>query len=69
MGVGQPLSMKPRNVHLPHPHPKGGFSDPSLGVGLVVLSLCLASLVVELSETRLTRDCLFDLFSLELAVV
>ena len=69
MGVGQPLSMKPRNVHLPHPQPKGGFSDPSLGVGLVVLSLCLASLVVELSETRLTRDCLFDLSLLELAVV
>ena len=36
MGVGQPLSMKLKNVHLPHPHPKGGFWDPSLGGGLVL---------------------------------
>ena len=26
MGFGQPLSMKLKNVHLPHPHPNGGFS-------------------------------------------
>ena len=29
--------MKLKNVHLPHPHPKGGFSGPSLGGGLVQL--------------------------------
>ena len=51
MGVGQPLSMKLKNVHLPHPHPNGGFCDPSLGGGLVLL-LCLAALVVWLSEGR-----------------
>ena len=37
MGVGQPLSMKLKNVHLPHPHPNGGFWDPSVGEGLVLL--------------------------------
>ena len=42
MGVGQPLSMKLKNVHLPHPHPNGSFCDPSRGGGLVVLSLLLA---------------------------
>ena len=24
-GVGQPLSIKLKNVHLPHPHPNGGL--------------------------------------------
>ena len=52
MGVGQPLSMKLKNVHLPHPHPNGGFCDPSLGGGLVLL-LCLAALVVWLSEASI----------------
>ena len=58
MGVGQPLSMKLKNVHLPHPHPNGGFSGPSLGGGLV-LPLCLAALVVGLSEVDVeqARDC------------
>ena len=37
IGIGQPLSMKLKNVHLPHPHPNGGFS---LAGGLVLL-LCL----------------------------
>ena len=49
MGVGQPLSRKLKNVHLPQPHPNGGFLDPSLGGG-VVLSLRIAALVVGLSE-------------------
>ena len=49
MGVGQPLSRKVKNVHLPHPHPNGGFWDPSLGGGLVLL-LCLTALVVWLTE-------------------
>ena len=44
MGVRQPLSMKLKNVHLPHPHPNGGFS---LGGRLVLSSeLHLAELVV-----------------------
>ena len=34
MGFGQPLSMKLKNVHLPHPHPNGDFS---LAGGLVQL--------------------------------
>ena len=48
MGVGQPRSMKLKNVHLPHPHPNGGFSDSSLGrvmvlpVHIVVLALGLS---------------------------
>ena len=36
-GVGQPLSMKLKNVHLPHPHPNGGFADPLLGKGMALL--------------------------------
>ena len=51
MGVGQPLSMKLKNVHLLHPHPNGGFCDPPLGGGLVLL-LCLVALVVWLTEGR-----------------
>ena len=48
MGVGQPLSTKLKNVHLPHPHPNGGFS---LGGGLVLSSeMHLAELVVGISE-------------------
>ena len=48
MGVRQPLSMKLKNVHLPHPHPNGGFS---LGGRLVLSSeLHLAELVVGISE-------------------
>ena len=51
MGVGQLLSMKLKNVHLPHPHPKGGFCDLSLGGWLVLSSaLHLAELVVGISE-------------------
>ena len=66
MGVGQPHAMKLKNVHLPHPHPNGGFLDSSLGGassrvslctdsksllgGKLVLPLCLAALVVVLSE-------------------
>ena len=49
MGVGQPLSMKLKNVHLPQPHPNGGFREPSLGERLE-LPLCLAALVIEYSE-------------------
>ena len=49
MGVGQPLSMKLKNVHFPHPHPNGDFCDPALEGGLV-LPLCLAALVVWQSE-------------------
>ena len=56
MGVGQPLSMKLKNVHLPHPHPNGGFRDPSLGVGLVVLSLFLAVIMVGPSEVTTAGD-------------
>ena len=48
MGVGQPLSMKLKNVHLPHPHPKGGFSVPSLGGG-VVLAVHIVALALGLS--------------------
>ena len=33
-------------MHLPHPHPNGGFSDPLLEGGMVLL-LCIAALVVE----------------------
>ena len=53
MGVGQPLSMKLKNVHLPHPHPNGVFREPSFG-GRPVLSLCFAALVVGLSEVTTT---------------
>ena len=45
MGVGQPLSMKLKNVHLPHPHPNGSFCDSSLGGGLVVLFLAVVTTV------------------------
>ena len=39
--------MKLKNVHLPHPHPNGGFWDPSLGGGLVLSStLRLGELVI-----------------------
>ena len=48
MGVGQPLSMKLKNVHLPHPHPNGGFPDSSLGRGLV-LPVHVAALALGLS--------------------
>ena len=41
--------MKLKKVHLPHPHPNGGFSNPSLGGG-PVLPLSLAAQRVELSE-------------------
>lgn len=37
MGFGQPLSMKLKNVQLPHPHPNGDFSL----TGLLALLLCL----------------------------
>ena len=43
MGVGQPLSMKLKNVHLPHPHPNGSCSDSLLGSGMEVL-LCFTRL-------------------------
>ena len=36
MGVGQPLSMKLKNVHLPHPHPNGCFLDVLVEVSLVL---------------------------------
>ena len=43
--------MKLKNVHLPHPHPNGGFCDSSLGGGLVLSSaLHLGELVVGISE-------------------
>ena len=41
MGVGQPLSMKLKKVHLPHPHPNGGFS---LGGGVVLLHIATLAL-------------------------
>ena len=44
MGVGQPLSMKLKNVHLPQPHPNNVFRDPSLGGGLVLPPLGLVSI-------------------------
>ena len=49
MGVGQLLSMKLKNVHLPHPHPNGGLSDSFHGEG-VGLALFLAATVVGRSE-------------------
>ena len=49
MGVGQPLSMKLKNVHLPHPQPNGSFLELSLG-GRLGPSFCFAALVVGLSE-------------------
>ena len=49
MGVGHPLSMKEKKVHLPHPHPKGGFWDTSLG-GQPEVLLCFVELPVWLSE-------------------
>ena len=36
MGVGQPLSMKLKNVHSPQPHPNGCFLDISVEVSLVL---------------------------------
>ena len=54
IGVGQPLSMKLKNVHLPHPHPNGGLSDSFLGGG-VVLSLFLAAIVVGHSEVTIQQ--------------
>ena len=60
MGVGQPLSRKLKNVHLPHPHPNGGFSEPSLGGGLA-LPHCLAAMVVGLSGSGAEQgDCLLS---------
>ena len=50
MGVGQPLSIKLKNVHLPHPHPNGGFGDTSLGE-VLVQPLCFAVLAIGLSES------------------
>ena len=51
MGDGQPLSMKLKNVHLPQPHPNGGFWDSSLGGWLVLSSaLHFVELVVGVSE-------------------
>ena len=41
MGVGQPLSKKLKNVHLPHPHPNGGFS---FGGGVVLLHIATLAL-------------------------
>jgi len=46
--------MKVKNVHLPHPHPKGGFSDQLLE-GEMKLLLCIGALVVKLSEVRSTH--------------
>ena len=62
MGVGQPLSMKLKNVHLPHPQPNGSFREPSIG-GSPVFSLRFAAPVVVLSEIitaggALARDIL-----------
>ena len=51
MGVGQALSVKLKNVHLPNPHPNGGFWG---GKGLVLL-LCLAALVARLPKTGVAR--------------
>jgi len=45
------MTMKVKNVHLPHPHPKGGFSDPLLEGGM----LCIGALVVKLSEVHSTH--------------
>ena len=52
MGVGQPFSMKLKNVHLPHPHPNGCFLDISVEVSLVLpFSLGLqVSLVVAVTS-------------------
>ena len=36
MGVGQPLSMKLKNVHSPQPHPNGCFLDVSVEVSLLL---------------------------------
>ena len=57
MGVGQPFSIKLRNVHLPHPHPNGGLSDSFHGGG-VVLALFLAVTVVGRSTAGGARDVL-----------
>ena len=58
--------MKLKNVHLPHPHPNGGFSDPSLGGGLVLSSaLHFVELVVGVSEVitgAAARDFLVVVF-------
>ena len=71
MGVGQPLSMKLDNVHLPQPHPNGGFCDPSLGGGLVLLLCSVVVVVVGLSNVTngipldpATRDIPFGVISL-----
>ena len=70
MGVGQPLSIKLKNVHLPHPHPNGGLWDVSFG-RVPVLFLCLAELLARFSVEQLWDSCTwsFDRFSTELAVV
>ena len=57
MSVGQPLSKKLRNVHLPHPHSNGGLSDSFHGGG-VVLALFLAATVVGRSTADGARDVL-----------
>jgi len=49
IGFGQPIVMKVKNMHLPHPHPKGGFSD-LLVEGRMVLLLCVGALVVRASS-------------------
>ena len=49
MGLGHPCSMKEKKVHLPHPHPKGGFWDTALG-GQPQVLLCFVELPVWLSE-------------------
>ena len=51
MGVGQPLSMKLKNVHLPHLHPNGSFWDTSLGGGLVLLPSGSVSVSSSFSHT------------------
>ena len=49
------MTMKLKNVHLPHPHPNGGFSDPLLEGGMVLL-LCIGALVVKLSEVSVDTE-------------
>ena len=66
MGVGQPLSMKLKNVHLPHPQPNGDFLHRTFGGGLV-LPLGLTALRVGLSESR--WGCLLWYILIELAIV
>ena len=45
MGVGHPLSMKLKNVHLLHPHPNGSSSDSLLGRVLVLVLRFVAQAV------------------------